>query len=278
MAGRWPGRGRGLRRGRVGRRPACGPRSRGDAGYTLIELSAVLAVAILLIVAGIGTLRSVRKADISTAAGRMTSAVRYLYDLSVVTNRPYRLVIDLASNAYWGEPADPASGCGGAALLPSEEERRYGEDRPEEEGARGGTAGGASSGSPLAAALSQPEGIAMLLQGASATASRRPADRLPLAGSGGEGATGAKPARERLLERFSLPKGVTFPRVMTGHQDEPTEEGKAEVYFFPSGYVEPAYIYMERDDEIYTIETVPLKGAAVVHREELDPRDLLDES
>ena len=92
------------------------------------------------------------------------------------------------------------------------------------------------------------------------------------------GATGAKPARERLLERFSLPKGVTFPRVMTGHQDEPTEEGKAEVYFFPSGYVEPAYIYMERDDEIYTIETVPLKGAAVVHREELDPRDLLDES
>lgn len=262
-------------RPRIHGRAARDPRR--DGGYTLIELSAVLAIAIVLIVAGIGTLRSVRKADISTAASRLSASVRYLYDLAVVTNRPYRLVVDLASNAYWGEPADPSMGCGGAALLPSDEERKFDEENPEEEGEEG--AGGSGSPAPAAGmVLAQPDGIAAMLQGSQAPSGRgaRTARAAPAGGEGGPG--GEKRSRERLLERFTLPKGLVFPRVMTGHQDDPTEEGKAEVYFFPSGYVERAYIYLQRDDEIYTVETVPLKGAALVHREELDPADLLDES
>ena len=250
------------------------PRPPSDAGYTLIELSAVLAIAMFLIVASVATLRSVQKADISTAAGRLTSAVRYLYDLSVVTNRPYRLVVDLANNAYWGEPANPPRGCGGAALLPSEEERRFASENPGktlDESRQSGT-----SSSAFGAALSRPDAIAALLQGGAEPARTKASPGL-LDGGGGE--VSAKPAvRERLLERHTLPKGVTVPRVMTGHQDEATEEGTAEIYFFPSGYVEPAYIYLQRGEEIYTVETVPLKGSALVHHEELDSRDLLDES
>ncbi len=245
-----------------------------DSGYTLIELSAVLAIALILIVASVATLWSVRKADISTAAGRLTSAVRYLYDLSVVTNRPYRLVLDLGANAYWGEPADPNVGCNGAALLPSDDERKWATENPGKTLEK--TPTGGMSDLAIGAALSRPEGIAGLLQGLPEPATRKGSTSLL---DGGAGTAAVKPANpERLLERFTLPKGVTIPRVMTGHQDEVTEEGKAEVYFFPSGYVEPAYIYLQRGDEIYTVETVPLKGSALVHAKELDPRDLLDES
>ena len=251
-----------------------GRRGPSDSGYTLIELSAVLAIALILIVASVATLRSVQKADVSTAAGRLTSAVRYLYDLSVVTNRPYRLVVDLASNAYWGEPANPSVGCSGAALLPSEEERKFAAANPGK--VLDSTGSNPNSSGAVSAALSRPDGIAGLLQGGYVAPSAGSSTGLM---DGGGGTAAVKPAaRERLLERYALPKGVVFLRVMTGHQDEATEEGKAEIYFFPSGYVEPAYIYLQRSDEIYTVETVPLKGSALVHREELDPRDLLDES
>jgi prepilin-type N-terminal cleavage/methylation domain-containing protein len=251
---------------------AIAPRSRRstprDAGYTLIEMSAVVAIALVLILAGIATLQSVRKADISTSAQRLSASVRYLYDLAVVTNRPYRLVVDLASGAYWGEPADPGQGCG-AALLPSDEERRFGTGDEE-----GGEGGGAATAAPTP--FANPGGIEAVLGGAPmAPAQARPAT----GGEGDEDAPAAKKTpRERLLARWALPKGIRFPKVMTGHQDEPTEEGKAEVWFFPSGYVEPAYIYLQRDDETYTVETVPLRGSAVVHHVELDPRDLLDAS
>jgi general secretion pathway protein H len=226
----------------------------------------------ILSVAGIATLRSVRQANISTAASRMTSAVRYLYDLAVVTNRPYRLVVDLASGAYWGEPADPSMGCG-AALLPSDEEMKFGPKESDGSARSGGS--GRPSERAIREAMLQPGGLAALMQGPAATGG---------APGGGDGApvSGAKAdaraVRERLLERHNLSKGLSFSKVMTGHQDEPTEEGKAEIYFFPSGYVEKAYIYMQQGDEVYTIETVPLKGAARVHRVELDSRDLLDES
>jgi general secretion pathway protein H len=63
---------------------------------------------------------------------------------------------------------------------------------------------------------------------------------------------------------------------MTAHQEERTEEGRGEIYFFPSGYVERAYIFLKRDEEVYTIETLPMKGVGIVHPEELDSRDLLD--
>jgi general secretion pathway protein H len=180
-------------------------------------------------------------------------------------------VVDMASGAYWGEPGDPSQGCG-AALLPSDEERKFG---PEGDGeAKAGTVR-ATGAAGLAGGLGGAGGIEALLGGAPA-----PPAMAPRATGDGEEEErpAAKPMRVRLLDRYALPKGISFLKVMTSHQDEPTEEGKAEVWFFPSGYVERAYIYLQRDEETYTVETVPLKGMGIVHREELDPRDLLDES
>ena len=61
---------------------------------------------------------------------------------------------------------------------------------------------------------------------------------------------------------------------MTSHHSDLQDEGQVEVNFFPSGYVERAYIYIGDDDTVHTIETKPLLGTAEVHREKLQPSSL----
>jgi general secretion pathway protein H len=223
-----------------------------DAGYTLLELAAVIAIVLILSVAAIATVQSVRKADISTSAAKLSAAVRYLYDLAVLNNRPYKLVIDFGGNAYWGDLAQTGSGCG-TGLLPSDTVGKYGLDTP----AAASKAGAASrtAGAPGAPAASGAPG------------------------EGGEAAGGGTRdsiQKDNLLTKRTLPKGISFSGVMTTHQDEPTEEGMGEVYFFPSGYVERAYIYLKQDEDFYTVETIPLKGTGRVTNQKLDARNLLD--
>lgn len=83
--------------------------------------------------------------------------------------------------------------------------------------------------------------------------------------------------KDNLLTRKSLPNRIKFSAVASLHQPEPASEGRAEIYFFPSGYVEKAYIYLAHEDSIYTVETVPLMGTARVHSEELDISDFYRE-
>lgn len=218
-------------------------RSLRDGGYTLIELAAVMGIVLILSVAAVSVLQSVRKADISTSSQRLAAAVRYLYDLSVLNNRPYRLVIDFTENAYWGETMERLGTCG-KGLLPSDEERKT--DARE---------------------AAKKKAAAKLKTSGSAAGAAEDADA--------EVPTGRQ-VKDNLLTRKELPKGLVFGGLMTAHQEERTEEGRGEIYFFPSGYVERAYIFLKRDEEVYTIETLPMKGVGIVHPEELDSRDLLD--
>ena len=237
-----------------------------DSGYTLLELAAVIAIVLILSVASVATVQSVRKADISTAAARVAACVRYLYDLAVLNNRPYRLVMDLSSGSYWGELAQDDQRCGGAALLPGEEERKFGLAA-----GQGAQRGRASEGRPVAGARPGGGELAGARPGGGESAG--PQSEAP---EGEPAATTTMMPKDNLLTKRELPKGVKFSMVMTSHQDEPTEEGRAEIYFFPSGYVERAYVFLKRDDNVYTVETVPLRGVGVVHDRELDPKDILD--
>jgi len=223
-----------------------------DAGYTLLELAAVIAIVIIASAVVISGAQSIQSASVTTATARLAASVRYLHDLSVLNNRPYRLIIDMSSHSYWGELVDSPDGCG-AALLASEEEIMFGEKDN-----RRGT--GATASDPAGATGAGPT-----------DAEKNTGDEQ------GDGDEVRKIRRkDNLLTRKQLPKGIEFDGVMTSHQNEVTEEAQGEIFFFPAGYVEKAYIYVTRDDDVYTIETIPLKGIAVVHSEELDPRDLLD--
>lgn len=258
-------------------------------GFTILELMAVMAIVLLMAVAGMVTIRSVRRADISTAASKLSAAVRYTYNTAVLNNGTYRMVMDMGSGAWWVERVDASETCGGAAVLPGEDEDEEARpaDRKRGKGALsnpfdGGSmasrmwdmsaiSGGAGNdGASLSAAVA--EGVAAVQSGRSSSSSDD-VDEEEMRAIRRERAR----VRDDLLRRNQLPDGISFKAVMTTHHNEPADEGQAEIYFFPSGYVERAYVYIERDEDIYTVETVPLRGIGVVHKEELNARDIVPE-
>jgi len=96
-------------------------RRRDPRGFTLIELvvvMAVIAVVTSAVAIGIGNIRG---ASVQAESGKLTLAIRYLYNLSVLNGKNYRLVIDLDSGTYWGEEQSSRDPCK-AFLLPDEED------------------------------------------------------------------------------------------------------------------------------------------------------------
>jgi len=77
---------------------------------------------------------------------------------------------------------------------------------------------------------------------------------------------------EKVKRTTQLPH-VKFRGGITTSSGELIEEGKLYIHFFPSGYVEHAFIYIGDEEEIHTIETLPLAGAVRIYDEKLDERD-----
>ena len=71
-----------------------------------------------------------------------------------------------------------------------------------------------------------------------------------------------------------LPEGVEIVAVMAQHHKEPVTEGQARILFFPEGISEKAFIWMSRGETVHTIEVSALQGRGVLHREELQSREL----
>ena len=188
----------------------------------------VIAVVLFVSAAVVASVQSLRQASLSTQADRLAVSIRYLYDLAALNSTVYRLVIDMDSNAYWGEEVGHSARCG-SAVLPSEREAMY----------------------SLGSEVQTPE------------PSRETEGNSPH-------------TKENLLTRVTLPKGLSFGGVITSHHDEVQEEGKAYIYFFPSGYVEKALIYINKGETTYTIETHPLKGMGILHTEKIDSRRIIE--
>jgi len=207
---------------------------RSHAGFTLIELIVVVAViAIVATVVGVGV-GNIRGANVDAEAGKLAIAVRYLYNMSVLNGRNYRLVVDLDKREYWGEEQTSGDPC--KAFLFSDDDRREKEKKK----------------------------------------------RVVKSGSGGEEertpTEGFQESGDAILAKRALDPGISFGGVMTSHQSDVMETGQAEVNFFPNGTTESAYIYVQGDeDDIVTVEILPLQGKARVHREKLPLSDFYRE-
>lgn len=100
---------------------------RSQRGFTLIELVVVVAVVAVItgaVVTGVGSLRG---ASVQAEAGKVAVAVRYLYNLAVISGKNQRLVIDLDTQSYWGEAQDSADPCE-SFLLPGSDADEDGSD------------------------------------------------------------------------------------------------------------------------------------------------------
>ena len=202
------------------------------AGFTLLEL---LVVILIMTMAGTllsVSLSSIRWANLGTQSRRMVAMVRYLYEKSVLTNKVYSLTLDMDTGEYWGEVQNATDPCH-RYLLANEEEKREA-DRPQY--------------NELKKRKKTDED------------GNEETDR-----SSGFGAS-----KDLLLKHTRLPEGLKFEGVLCEHFDGPVENGQVKIHFFPNGYVEHAFIYLAKGEDVYTIETLPLRGTAEVIKEKLE--------
>jgi general secretion pathway protein H len=207
-------------------------RSTSTRGFTLIELVVVVAVIAIVTVAVAAGVGNIRGASVQSETGKIAIAVRYLYNLSVLSGKNHRLVIDLDTQSYWAESQTTSDPCE-TFLLPGEGE--------EDEAAK---------------AVNRPGGKKKAKEAAEADKST---------------SAGFSPIESRILAKTTLDKGVKFGSVMTSHQQQPTEKGQAYVYFFPNGTTENAFIDVKGDeDDVMTVEVKALQGTATVHKQKMD--------
>jgi len=132
-------------------------RNRRNRGFTLIELVVVMAVVAVVtsaVAIGIGNIRG---ASVQAETGKLTLSIRYLYNLSVLNGKNYRLVIDMDSGSYWGEEQSSRDPCK-AFLLPEEGETAG--DSTDEDPDRQKAAGFGAARSKLVSKRKLPKGIA----------------------------------------------------------------------------------------------------------------------
>lgn len=83
------------------------------------------------------------------------------------------------------------------------------------------------------------------------------------------------------LARFSTqPVGddIRIAKVIVAHEQKPREEGKTDLFFFPSGLTQHSVVQLiDRSDIIYSVEIHPLTGRGKIHNAPYEPEVLLDD-
>lgn len=133
-------------------------RRRSETGFTLIELMVVMAVMAVITAAVVVGIGNIRGANVQTEAGQLGVAVRYLYNLSVLNGRNYRLVLDLESGSWWGEAQESRDPCK-AFLLPGEGQEDAKEVDEDDEDAAPKASNFAAAKSKLLKKKKLPKGI-----------------------------------------------------------------------------------------------------------------------
>jgi hypothetical protein len=241
----------------------------------MIELLVVLAIVVLVTIGIAIGVRNIRTADLEAAGGYLAGSMRYLHNLAVVNNHPYRLVIDLngerctattaeaglpgggRGQCYWAEELKSSDPC--SQYLPTSEEGDEEADEGTEEEKREARKQAAAEVGERGVGHVRPAG----------------ADLPPY----------LKP-RDNLLKERGLPRGVFLTGILTTHHEERRNEGLVSIYFFPGGYADDAYVWLGEADEDaaggltdeMTVELRGIMGRARVHGEPLDAKDFLRET
>ncbi len=84
---------------------------RGARGFTLIELGVALVLIAIVITFVTMSITNIRRADLKKAGGMMAAQMRYLYNLAIVNNTTYRLVVDMDGGKVWGEALESDDPC-----------------------------------------------------------------------------------------------------------------------------------------------------------------------
>ena len=221
-----------MRAGFHGRRAYSGAR-----GFTLIELIVSISIGLIVMALVTVSINNIRRADLKKSSGMMSSAMRYLYNLAVINNTPYRMVIDMEKGAFWGEAMETDDPCN--RYLPAEDEEV-----------------GVVAGEGRMGAQGEP-GL----------------DGEQVINSGG----GYRKQKDNLLSERELPRGIVITGILTSHHRDAQREGRAAIHFFPGGYAERAYVWLgeqaspeEDPEEMVTLDLDGLMGSVKRHNTVLE--------
>lgn len=79
---------------------------------------------------------------------------------------------------------------------------------------------------------------------------------------------------DKVMRDFALKDGVTIARVVTSHDEDPVESGKATIGFFPNGFVERSIVWVKgADGGFFTLLVDPMSGRVKVKPGDLDVPD-----
>ena len=220
------------------------PRSE-RAGLTLIEITVALAIAALVVGAGVASINALTDADLRSSAIELTGAIKFTYDRAIMEKRTQRMAFDIGKGLWWIDYTDDpfsidserARGKSGADSPGEEDEEKKGEK--------------AESLDEIFERTDDPqEEVKQAMEGGKASAFA-PDDA-------------AGPPKR-------LPGTISFSKVWTGHQEEPFTEGVAYMHFFRSGFTEPAQIELtDGDGEFITLKVYPLTGRVRMYRKQIE--------
>lgn len=239
--------------------------------FTLIEVMIVIALFAGIMAVAMPNLAVQKEADISTKLGRLAGDIRVTSDISILSRRPYRIAFNLMSGKYWLETTD-FKDLSLASLPPGkdytlEEEKELNEQFEQEFEKYKDLVGeevqnpDSDEKIPIKSPLIKAENKL----------------KWPI---------WRKSEGEEWSERSLVPELFISSfrsehlKEATTLEDNESEEVIAYLYFFPIGYVEKAYMYInlrESDDNssnknTYTLTTNPDIGTAIIEngRNEID--------
>jgi hypothetical protein len=211
----------------------------------------VLAI-IALAAGGIGVgLGALTRTNLRGSCMQLASVSRYAYQRAMTRGTTVRLTMDFETNTFsLDESEDPIT------LVRSDDKVRQEMAEDEDQGDPGAAL------NPWAAAAKKLENPDVL--------EYAPPPFSPIQSASGK--TLKRVTNQKLASR------VSFARVIVAHEEEPREEGRVDLFFFPNGTTQHAVVQLQDSSEtIYSVELHPLTGKAELHDVPFEPEVLMDD-
>jgi general secretion pathway protein H len=226
------------------------PRVR-SAGVTLIEIMIVVVIIALGTSAVSLGLGSLTRTNLRSACVRLMSLSRYAYHRALTQGTTVRVTLDFATSTFSVSEAH-----GRVTLVRSDAPLRKELGRDEDKGDPG------AGIDPWAAAAARVAKLDQLSMPASPFEELKNPSGTPI----------ARFRTQPIGDRIRLVK------VVVAHEAEPKEEGKVDLFFFPSGLTQHTVVQLaDGSDTIFSVEIHPLTGKGSIHTAPYEPELLFDD-